>query len=76
MQGEVVIDLLISKDEYLRYYQGSAKNVLATAIDGRKVRFPANILQRFVTHSGIRGRFAIIFDNEGRFVEVQQIASY
>jgi len=50
----VIVELNISRDEYLRWYQGGAREVDAVARDGRRVRFPANSLQRFVQHSGIR----------------------
>ena len=35
----------------------------------------ANILQRFVTHSGIRGSFRILFDAEGKFSGIERLGT-
>ena len=69
----IIVDLAISADEYLRFYQGSAKLVSAIAIDGRRVQFPANILQKMVSREGIYGRFIIEFDQSGRFQKIQRL---
>lgn len=63
----VVINLIISAEELQRWYQGSAKNVSATSMDGRRVQFPVEILQSYVTHQGINGLFRIDFDEAGCF---------
>ncbi len=73
MSQRIVVDLAISADEYLAYYKGSARQVVAKATDGRIVRFPASILQRMVGHEGIYGRFAIDFDDDGRFCSVSRM---
>lgn len=70
---QIVVDLYISEDEYLRVYSGQARSVLAYSIDGRRVRFPANILQPFVTHAGIRGRFRIRFNSQGQFEKIEKL---
>lgn len=73
--GNVIyVPIVIGREEYLRYYQGSAKNVLARDLEGRSVSFPANILQPFVTHNGISGLFAITFSTGGKFQSVEKIA--
>lgn len=69
----VTVSLSISADEYVRLYQGAARSVLARTIEGRTIRFPANILQPFVTRSGIEGVFNIYFDSDNRFVKVEPI---
>jgi len=69
----IIVDLAISADEFLRVYQGSAKLVSAIATDGRRVQFPANILQKMVTRDGIHGRFIIEFDRSGKFQKIQRI---
>ena len=71
---KILVDLIISRDEYLRWYQGSAKTVAAHALDGRSVRFPVNILQPYVSHSGINGRFEITFSDAGKFVNIERVA--
>lgn len=69
----LIIELNISADDYLRYYSGQIKSVNATAMDGRRVQFPASILQKVVTHMGVHGRFAIEFDSAGRFQSIHRV---
>ncbi len=68
----LVINLHIPPDEYQRLYQG-VNEVLAYSVDGQRVRFPAIILRRFVSHAGIRGRFRIDFDEQHRFQHIEKI---
>lgn len=68
-----MVNLLITPDEYQRLYQGVVRDVLAQSIDGRRVRFPAAILRPYVTHSGISGRFRIVFDEQNRFQAIEKI---
>ncbi|WP_097461847.1 DUF2835 domain-containing protein [Mangrovitalea sediminis] len=69
---EIILDLFISPDEWLKIYRGTARVVRARSVDGRHVQFPANILARYLTRDGIRGRFCIRFDDHGRFASVEQ----
>ncbi|MHA7878321.1 MAG: DUF2835 domain-containing protein [Saccharospirillum sp.] len=73
MPQSLIIDLHISADEFLRHYQGAAKQVACQARDGRSVRFPTNILQRFVRHDGIHGTFRIDIDENNKLIDVQQL---
>lgn len=68
-----MVNLLIPADEYQRLYQGVVRDVLAQSVDGRRVRFPAAILRPYVTHSGISGRFRIVFDEQNRFHAIEKI---
>ena len=70
---EVIVSLNISADEYLKLYQGAAKSVYTRTSKGRSIRFPANILQPFVSHQGIKGEFIIRFDRDNRFVDIQAL---
>lgn len=69
----VFVNLVITPEEYQRWYKGSAQDVLAYTVDGRSVRFPATILRSFVTREGIRGRFKIVFDAQNRFQSIEKI---
>jgi len=71
--NELKFHLGISSDEYLKYYQGNAKNVITTSIDGRNVQFPANILQPFLMHEGIYGLFSIRYDEKGKLIDIEKI---
>lgn len=70
----VVVALNIPRDEYLRVYQGTARSVLAWDSLGRKISFPVNILQPFISHEGVQGKFRLDFDDQNRFVAIQRIS--
>lgn len=69
----IQVDLRISAEEYQQLYAGAVRDVLAYAHDGRRVRFPARILQPFVTHSGIEGRFLIHFSADNKFQKIERL---
>lgn len=70
---EIIVSLSISRDDYLTVYQGQVKDVVATATDGRIVRFPADILKRMVGHEGVYGTFKINFDRNNKFDSITRI---
>lgn len=74
MPKTLVVDLRISADQYLRHYQGSVKQVVCTARDGRKVQFPSGVLQKFVTRDGISGSFRFEIDDNNKLVSVTRIS--
>jgi hypothetical protein len=69
----VLIDIFISADEYIKQYQFSGAVVSTRSRDGRSVQFPANILQRFISHTGINGSFRIQFDDSGKFIQIEKL---
>ena len=71
---QVHFHLTLSVEKYREYYAGNVKNVQVVAHDGRTIRFPANILQPFLTHDGVEGEFVINFDEQHRFVSIDKIA--
>ena len=75
MEQTIEVALAIPADEYVAMYQGSVRDVVARAQDGRTVRFPARILQPFVTHQGVYGRFVIRFDASNRFAGISRLTS-
>lgn len=68
----ITIDIHISAAEYLKLYEGVAKNVNARSRDGRRIQFPAAILQPYVTHSGVKGSFVIDFDQAMKFQGIRR----
>lgn len=75
-EGEIralVVSLSIDAEEMQRWYRGSASEVLAYSVDGRKVRFPASVLRPFVTRDGVHGHFRILFDNRHKLRGVEKI---
>ena len=63
----------ISAEKLQSYYSGSAKFVHVQAEDGRSLQFPISELQKFVSHSGVQGRFEILFDDQYKLVSLKRI---
>lgn len=70
---QIIVDLSISPDEWIKLYQGVATDVRTTARDGRSVRFPGRILSRFYLQNGIQGSFRILFDDKGKFTSIERL---
>lgn len=71
---DIVFSLNISSKQYLRYYRGAARFIVARSIDGRTVKFPAGILQQFLTRDGIHGVFVLRYDENNRFLAIERQA--
>ena len=71
--GDIIVDLVISADEYLRYYEGTASVVLVQARDGRTIQFPASMLRRFVDHEGVRGTFLLRCDANNKLISMERV---
>lgn len=71
----LTVTLEIPAETWLAHYQGLAKEVVARAENGQVVRFPCNILQRFITRDGISGRFEIEFDAHRKFQSIRKITA-
>ncbi len=56
---EFGFNLYISLGEFMAYYEGAARDVLAVSDDGLTVRFPAYVLTPYLTGQGIRGEFIL-----------------
>lgn len=70
---QIIVDVEISSEEWIKLYQGIATDVRTTSRDGRSVRFPARILSRFYLKDGIRGSFRIVFDDAGKFTSIERL---
>lgn len=66
--------LSISSEEYLKYYRGQVKWVAVTATNGLKVRFPVNLLNPYITRSGVKGRFILKYLTCGKAVSLDKIS--
>ena len=73
MRQQVIVDIAIAPEEYLKLYEGVAENARVTARDGRKILFPAKILRPFLTRQGIRGSFCIYFDKNNKFTGIDRL---
>ncbi len=66
------IKLHISKTELKKYYKG-VTTVTASCSEGRRVQFPVNILQKYIGHDGIHGRFCLEYDENFKFKKITQL---
>lgn len=73
MNQRLHVVLNISAHELEQYYEGTVGSVVATAIDGRTIRFPANILRSIVKSNGVHGTFELIFNEHSKFVSISRI---
>ena len=64
--------LSISSQQYLQYYRGSVRQVLAQSTTGATVQFPAALLTPFVTSAGISGRFVLTCEDSGKGAELRR----
>ena len=72
--GVLIVDIRLPRDEYLKVYQSYVRQVRAVARSGESVRFPINVLQPFLTHTGIEGSFRLSFDSDHKFVGIELIS--
>jgi len=72
MATELQFYLNISREQALRYYQGTAKVVVVTTVDGQKLQFPAEHIRSFIGQDGIEGRFCIRFDDAHKLLGIKR----
>lgn len=65
--------LNIDRDDLMRLYNGSARQIRARSMEGPVVEFDANHLRKFTTYSGINGRFRLVISAENRFLRLERI---
>jgi len=70
-QFEFFLD--ISSQQYLDYYRGAARYVVAQCTDGASIRFPASALTRFITESGIHGRFVLTCTDDHKNSQLRRV---
>ncbi|GLH70427.1 hypothetical protein GETHPA_19600 [Geothrix rubra] len=64
--------LSIPAEDYLAYYRGAARQVLARTEEGTPVLFPAALLKPFVTPAGIHGDFVLTCDERNRGARLER----
>jgi hypothetical protein len=72
---ELHFSLNVSREQALRYYQGTARIVVVTAFTGHKIQFPAEHIRPFIEQNGIRGQFCIQFDENNKLIGLNRIES-
>ena len=67
--------LSIPSQQYLQYYRGAVRQVVAQTHSGETVQFPAGLLTPFVTAAGISGRFVLTCDDTGKGAQLQRLVA-
>jgi hypothetical protein len=70
---EYRFNLYIPLDEFMAYYEGAARDVVAVSDDGLKIRFPAYVLRPYLTGQGIRGEFILECDEHNKFSSIRRV---
>ena len=65
--------LSLTQEQILSYYQGSARWVVVTATDGRRVRFPAENLRPFVMEDGVSGWFEMRLSEKHKLIDLRRL---
>ncbi|WP_417549600.1 DUF2835 domain-containing protein [Methylophaga sp.] len=65
--------LNVDREEAMRYYRGEASAVVARTDTGKSLQFPALHVRRFITQTGIHGRFRIHFDDNHKLLNLERI---
>jgi uncharacterized protein DUF2835 len=65
--------LHISREEVLRYYQGSASSVIVSAENGQRLQFPAEHIRPFIEQDGVQGTFSISYDNDNKLIGIKRL---
>ncbi len=68
----IQFSLQLSYDQFLKVYQGVAKNVSVITNDGRRITFPAGNIQPYLTKEGIRGSFEMELTIENKFISIKK----
>ena len=72
---KLLVDLHIPAERFVAWYEGTVREVLARSHDGRTVRFPASVLQRYVSAEGVHGTFELTYDENHKFVNIDKLGS-
>lgn len=62
----------IPADKFLHYYAGTVRQIVAKTDEGTVIQFPASILQKFVTHYGVRGYFSIRLGSDNQLISIEK----
>jgi hypothetical protein len=69
----VIVELNLSREQLLLYYQGHVQQIEACSTEGKKILFPISLISSFVTHYGVQGKFAIYYNYTGKFETIVRL---
>lgn len=65
--------LNISAADYQAHYRGVGHVVVTRTDDGQRLQFPAMELRKFVSYTGVYGRFEITFDKDNKLKKLVKL---
>ncbi|MBQ4863391.1 DUF2835 domain-containing protein [Pseudoalteromonas sp. MMG013] len=71
---EYFFTMYLDYEQCLDFYDGSIKFVQVVEDQGKRIRFPATHVRKFVSSIGIRGRFRLCLDAQSAFISLEKIA--
>ncbi len=73
MCKRLTINLDISPQQLIHYYQGTVSTVVTYTTNGQTIHLPANILRSLVQANGIHGIFELVVDKNHKFISIKRI---
>lgn len=70
---EYCFQFQVSREDYLRFYKGTASVIIARTDDGTRVQFPASAMREYVSADGIHGRFRLRTDDNNKLLSLERI---
>ncbi len=71
---ELRFSLRLTREQAMKYYQGTARAVIVTAENGQRLQFPAEHIRPFIDHLGVNGVFKIEFDANNKMLGLKRIS--
>lgn len=65
--------LFLTYDQFLSFYQGQAQQVIVRDEQGKTIAMPASHFRPYVDTLGVRGRFRLQLEKNGKFVSLEKI---
>lgn len=66
--------LNLTYEDCMDYYHGYVKFIQVVEDGGKRVRFPAVHIRRFVSSLGVRGRFRLCLNPDNSFMSLEKVA--
>lgn len=74
-QTRIHVVINISYDDFLPFYEGRVKDIIAPSLAGKSIRFPAKAIRPYLTRSGIRGIFELCMNPENKLLSCERVGN-
>mgnify|MGYP000017334901 CR=1 FL=1 len=73
MMQHYYFSMRLSYAQIIRYYQGQAQQIIVREDSGKTISLPASHFRPYIDRGGIRGRFRLTLQENGKFVALVKI---